>query len=352
MLPNLDELADVVVLTVENAQSPLLARLAAMEARLDGIGDLRDRVVVVETKASMPTAVLEALTEPDAAFLSRLTAVEALVQKWDDLRDRVVTVETKAASMRSVEAPVVDLAPILARVAATEGHLTQLVELRDRVVTMETKAAQPPAVDFGDIRDRLLVLETNAARPSVDGAAFVDCRERLIALERKSQDDPITKEIAAIRERLAVAEVREPVPGPLGANGKDGADGLGFDDLVVEHDGERTFTLKYVRGDKTKEAGSFTIPSMIYRGMFTEGKTYKPGDVITYASAMWHCLKTTVVRPDGVIRDEVSGVGGIQGKDFWTLVVKQGRDGKPGLNGKDGANGRDLAPQKEPSWRS
>jgi len=167
---------------------------------------------------------------------------------------------------------------------------------------------------------------------------------------------PVVREqLAALSERVSAIEAREKgEPGPVGPRGadgpegkpgrdglpgvpgapgkdgpagKDGADGLGFDDLTVLHDGERNLTLRFIKGERVKEF-TVTIPTLIYRGIYTEGKTYEPGDVVTWGGSAWHCYKATTVKPDAVGR-------GPQAKDFWTLMVKEGREGKEGRPGAE-----------------
>jgi hypothetical protein len=164
------------------------------------------------------------------------------------------------------------------------------------------------------------------------GTAEVTRRQVLTEVQLAHVVD-VVKDLGAMRERLAVLETRAPVPGPSGAPGRDGIDGVGFDDLIVEHDGERAFTVKCVRGDVVKGLGTFRLPAMIYRDVWTDGRTYEPGDVVTWARSIWHCKKTTTLKPDGVARD------GPQGKDFWTLIVARGRDGKDGKDGPPGPQG-------------
>jgi integrin beta 3 len=120
-----------------------------------------------------------------------------------------------------------------------------------------------------------------------------------------------------------------PVVGQDGAPGKDGQDGIGFDDLTVEHDGERGFSLKFVRGDVVK-AFDFSIPLPLYRGVFDEAKTYEQGDMVTWSGSIWHANE----KPSG--KPEVS--------KSWQLAVKHGREGKKGI---DGTNGKD-GPRGEP----
>lgn len=103
-------------------------------------------------------------------------------------------------------------------------------------------------------------------------------------------------------------------PGRDGVNGKDGLDGLGFDDLSVEHDGERTFTLSFRRGDQVKEF-AFALPVAIDRGVYKDGTDYARGDGVTWAGSWFLAQK-----------DQPQGKPGES--DDWRLAVKRGRDGK------------------------
>lgn len=260
---DLKTLADSVVQTVKAAMGPVLERVAAVEARLSGVDGLRDRVVAVETKAASFVA-----PEPVTFDVAPLQAQIDLLQK--ELRacqERLLVYETKASMpLPALEAKEVDLTPVLERVAKLELKAVELAP----------------------------VLE-------------------------------LSKDVNALRERVAVVEVKPLLPGPAGPagrdgvdgkDGKDGADGLGFDDAVVEHDGERTFTLKYARGERVKTAGVFTIPVDIYRGTYIRGKTYERGECVTWGGSEFHANETTNAVPGE--------------SKSWTLKVKRGRDGKDG----------------------
>lgn len=104
--------------------------------------------------------------------------------------------------------------------------------------------------------------------------------------------------------------------GEKGADGINGVDGLGFDDLSVLHDGERTVTFRFIKADRIKEF-TVTIPAVIYRGVYAEGKTYTHGDTTTWAGSLWHCNEPTTTKPG-------------DGSKSWTMAVKRGRDGKDG----------------------
>lgn len=302
---------------------PLVERLTIVEqgakelsGKLTDCLTLRDRVVAVEVKAAQPPA------EPPAPvdvtpLTSRLAIVEAKLdvvpQRWSDLERRVTVVETKAAQPVELPKPI-DISPVVDRIAAAEKSIERLGDVRERVMNMVMPA------DVHGIRDEIRTLETKLATVKTgewDPAVTADLRERLLSLERKTTDDTLVREMSALRERVAVLEVRAPMPGPAGLNGKDGADGLGFDDMhEVMEDGGRTIRRRYIRGDRVKEFVHKTAVQ-IQRGVYVEGKSYEPGDVVTWGGSQWHCNEETTTRPG-------------DGLKAWTLIVKRGRDGRDG----------------------
>lgn len=130
------------------------------------------------------------------------------------------------------------------------------------------------------------------------------------------------------------------VPGPMGEkgldgkdgrdglHGKDGLDGFGFDDLSMEYDGERTFTFTFQKGDRVKSF-PFTVPLVLDRGVFSEGKTYQPGDAVTWGGSFYVAQKATAAKP-GLSSEE---------SRCWRLTVKRGSDGKAGAPGPEGPRG-------------
>lgn len=94
-------------------------------------------------------------------------------------------------------------------------------------------------------------------------------------------------------------------------------DGMGFDDLTMEHDGERTFKFVLSRGDQRKEF-EFAVPVVLDRGVYVEGKTYAKGDSVTFGGSV-HIAQT----------DGVTCKPGTSGD--WRLAVKRGRDGRDGV---------------------
>lgn len=88
--------------------------------------------------------------------------------------------------------------------------------------------------------------------------------------------------------------------------------------IVVEQTGERTFAFKQIdMMGRTAVQQEFSIPSMVYRGVFLEGREYDPGDTATWGGSLWHCDQKTADKP---------GEGGA-----WRLAAKRGRDGKDGV---------------------
>lgn len=258
--------AEMVALTVKAALTPILERVAGLEARLSVLGDLRDRVVVVETKAAAPLPVPEPYPDTLALVLERLAGIEARV-------DRVPVLEVSVG------------------------------EMRDRVLTMETKAAAVPV----DVHR--------------DGPSVAD-----LELKIHAAVEPVKTELVHLHERVAVVEVRAQIPGPPGADGKDGKDGKhgtdghdGFtaDELSAVQDGERAVVFKMTRGNRVKEIGRLVSPVMIQRGVYVDGKVYAFGDVVTWGGSQWHANEDTTTKPG-------------EGSKAWTLIVKRGRDGKDG----------------------
>lgn len=116
------------------------------------------------------------------------------------------------------------------------------------------------------------------------------------------------------------------IDGINGKDGRDGIDGLGFDDLEVEFDGERSFTFKFVQGERVKAFGPFKVPATIYRGVYQHGKSYERGDSVTFGGASWIAMADTDARPGGAEAESRS----------WQLAVKKGADGRQGPPGPRG----------------
>ncbi len=99
---------------------------------------------------------------------------------------------------------------------------------------------------------------------------------------------------------------------------KDGIDGLGFDDLMLEHDGSGLVYLHFVRGEQRKDF-ELRLPCFRDRGVYSEeSKDYREGHGTTWGGSYFIAQK-----------DNPQGRPGES--DDWRLAVKRGRDGKDGI---------------------
>lgn len=147
----------------------------------------------------------------------------------------------------------------------------------------------------GDVTKRLAAVEAKEMPLAVTGAV-IDREGQLVL----THSDGSTKSLGIVVGK--------------DAKGQDGVDGLGFDDLDVTYDGERTIVLRFQRGDQSKEF-AFSMPVVLDRGVWAEGKEYATGDAVTWAGSVW------IAQKDGVAEKPDGGNG-------WRLAVKRGRDGK------------------------
>lgn len=219
-------------------------------------------------------------------------------------------------------------------VAVVKGYIEkEMGALHLRIDALEKRVEAIPApVDFS--------ADINALKTAVKGIAIPALQdgksssvEELVAseVERRVSELPVAKDgkdgvglAGALIDRhgelvltLTNGETKNlgPVVGKDG-EGRPGLDGLGFDDLDVLYDGEKSFTLRFVQGERMKEF-SFAMPVVIDRGVYRDGNAYKAGDAVTWAGSLWIAQKETSAKPDA-------------GND-WRLSVKRGRDGKDGV---------------------
>ena len=100
--------------------------------------------------------------------------------------------------------------------------------------------------------------------------------------------------------------------------------GLAGADLVLNEDG-RTVTMSLrLTGNKIVQR-SVQIPSMIYRGVWTD-QPYTQGDTVTWDGSLW-------------VRMAGEGTSKPGTDSLWRLSAKRGRDGRDGLRGEKGERG-------------
>lgn len=126
--------------------------------------------------------------------------------------------------------------------------------------------------------------------------------------------------------------------GESGPVGERGADGFGFDDIQMVHDGERRLSIRFVRGAEVKECGPFVLPMQIYRGVHEDARSYERGDTVTWGGSLYHCNEVTQEKPGA-------------GSKAWTLAAKRGADGRHGKDGERGPPGPEGKPGRDLTQR-
>lgn len=91
---------------------------------------------------------------------------------------------------------------------------------------------------------------------------------------------------------------------------------------VIEASDLRSFALAIGTTSGKSLDIPFSVPAMLYRGVWADGE-YARGDCVTWDGSVWHCEKATETKPGN-------------GSADWKLCVKRGNNGK---DGKDGARG-------------
>jgi len=312
------------------------ARVISAEARLGVLGDLRDRVVAMETKAAMPVPEDPGLGELRerlmhvATLQERVASLETKhpLDALTVLHERVAVVESKAAEVIAPSPEAVDLSPVLERLAAVDARMEPLDGLRDRVIALETRD-RVITFDSKAVPDMTLVEARIAPlqeRQKSIEEELAHARPSIAAVQSGRLLETIAKDLGPIKDRLAAVELKGLIqgpPGPAGKDGKDGrdgrdgADGMTLDDLTVEQERERTAVFRGKSGGgQVRELGRMSFPFQIYRDVWRAGNTYERGDCVTRDGSQWHCnVPSTTATPGDGSKD-------------WTLVVKKGRDGR------------------------
>ena len=267
------------------------------------LGDLQAKV-----------AALEARPIPDLTSLTKNVEVDHI--NLDRLHERVMTIEARPASK--------DGAP------GVNGTSVTVEDVRPALTTwLEAWAGEYEKRAAADIETRVAALPK--PRDGLDGKSvgldevrpFVDAWLATWSVELQRHADDLLQKVVD----------RWPKP----RDGIDGEDGLGFEDLeVVQGEDLRTFTFKFARGEKVRE-WSFSVPAMIDRGVFEQGKEYREGDTVSWGGHMW------------VVKAERTEAKPNEGGTDWRLAVRRGRDGK-GLKGEPGPRGPNGKDGESPRW--
>lgn len=372
------EIAAIVGEQVAAAVAPLAAEKAALLARVEALeasqlddGRLREMVegavVALPAPADGKSITVDDITPLIAAEVERAVAALPVPQDGksvtlDDMRpliDAAVASVPAPADGKSVS--VDDVAPLIAveverAVAAlplpqdgTSVTIDDVRPLIESAVAAMPMPADGKSVTVDDVAP-LITAEIEravAALPAPrDGASVsIDDVRPLIADAVATLPAPKDGQSVTVAdvEPLIAREVERAVaalPGPIGlagamidrkgalmvtlsdgklidlgrVEGKNGDPGLGFDDLALEQISERSFVVRFNRGEQVKTF-TFSMPVMLDRGVFRAGEAYEKGDCVTYAGSLWIAQADTSAKPDGA-------------ESGWRLGVKRGRDAR------------------------
>ena len=265
------------------------------------IQGLADTVVLTCKAALAPTQERIAVLERVIVDLREALAQQAM------LRDRVVTLETLSAQQTLREQTLID-----------------------RIATLDTKAALvgpsgPPGPPGPAGRDGVDGLPGAAGKDGLDGRHGADGAAGPAG--RDGVDGPPG---AAGKDGLDGRHGADGAAGPVGPSGrdgsdgiaglagKDGVDGLGFGDLDVRFDGDRTITIHADREGHHK-SWPIVLPYLKYLGVYRDAQAYQEGDVVTWAGSTWVAHRETTTKPGDGSKD-------------WQLCVRKGRDGRDGID--------------------
>ena len=322
------EIAKIMADAAAKAVAPLKAEIADLRRQLDEAKaqapDIRQQVV--DAVAAIP-APKNGKDADESAIVGRVTqAIKADLEQWKaeaqgtikapelpDIKDMVDS--AVADAVKTIPAPkdgksftLEDAQPIL------DKAVELICEDAEKAISEAVAAIPVPkdgdngtSVTVDDVRPLIEAGIDKAVKqipPPKDGVGMAG------AMIDRDGNLVITMTNGEVKELGPV------VGGP-------GVDGIGFDDLSVEHDGERTVSLVFTKGERVKRF-DLSLPVVIDRGVYKPDLDIRSGDGVTWGGSYWIAQK-----------DAPAGRPGEPSSDGWRLAVKKGRDGKDGRNGID-----------------
>lgn len=341
-VPTAKDVATVVLEEIELPSAPTTEQVAAVV--LQSMASADQIAEIVRAKLTIPTAQEVAELVP-AAIVPTPEEVAALVKmpplpSQDQLVDAVmlrVKIPTAKEIAAEWVAPTVELSPVevptieqiieqITPLIPKAGDIANEVRSRIHVPTAEEVAKHVPVPEIPQLPELPELPEIPTTKEIVD-----ELLKQIPAAEKGEKGDRgESVDIAAIEqmverhiesrvakwalewERRASDKLQkflDSIEKP-----KDGADGLGFDDVQVKHDGRRHFDIVFERAGKTSKGFGFDVPLMLYCGVWKSGEHYEQGDTVTWDGCTWIAKTGT---------DEKPGQS-----DAWQLAVKKGRDGR------------------------
>lgn len=263
----------------------------------------------------MVSIVKEYLAREMGSVTKRLDALEKRIDALPapvDFADEIAALKSAVVSIEvppAFEVPEIDFAPMIdeavsravaALPAPQDGKSVTVDDVAPLIASEVEKcvSALPVAKDGVGLAGMLIDRAGNLVATMTDGGT-------------KDLGPVVGKDADMATIEKTIADKVAAIPAP-----KDGLDGLGFDDMSATYDGEKTVTFSFTKGERVKEF-SFVMPIVIDRGVFSNEKSYAPGDGVTWGGCFWIAQEETSEKPD-------------TGK-AWRLSVKKGRDGRDGV---------------------
>lgn len=286
--------------------------LGAIDARVKALEESKPDVPALVTEAVQ--AAVKALPVPkdgkdaDPAFIAeQVKAAVAEIPKPAD--GKSVTVEEVEPVLADMVKTAVEALPKPKDGADADPETV-------RALVKEEVAKLPPAepgkdADPGKVAELLLpnLKQMIEGWPKPKDGTSITVEDMLPALQGAVDKWALDFERRA-QDVLQRAIERIPTP----KDGTDGVDGLGIEDLQVEHDGDGNIVLRFARGQITREF-ALRLPRFKDCGIFRETDEFKQGDGVTWGGSFFIAQK-----------DAPAGKPGES--DDWRLAVKRGRDGK------------------------
>lgn len=339
-MDDMEALAGAVARAIEMSQAPLLARIAALEKQAALRGrDGRDGKDVDMTALS--------------ALLSEQvhTAVMALPMPRDGHDGSSVTLSDVEPLVKAAVADAVAALPPAKDGTPGTVDPMELAKWVDEAVQKAVDAIPRPkdglSVTPEDVAPlvKVEVAKAIAALPAPkDGigltGALIDRDGHLVVTlsdgTAKDVGEVVGRDVDMDTVLKQLQTAVEAIPRPQdGLNGKDGVDGIGFDDMDVVVDDERGVFLRCSRNGAVKE---FRLPVPYHRGVYQPGAPYSKAACVSWAGSTWIALKDTTAKPG-------------DGQSDWRLIVKRGGEGKQGKDGRDGMDGKEGRPGKDGRWQ-
>lgn len=275
MLPDAEQLAEIVTTAIKVATSPLVARIAVLEKSLAALPTPKDGV---DGKDGAPgrDGADGASFDPeqvDTIVASHLTKA---------LSDRTLPDEADVVS-----AVVKEVTPAL------------------KAFVSETVDALPKPKDGIGIVSVFVDRDGQLIQTMTDGST-------------KSCGVVIGKDVDMSEVNALIVKTLEAWPKPQ--DGKDGKDGLGFEHLEGVYDEHGRLSIEMRRGDEVK---TFRVPGHVHRAVYKPDVEYAKGDTATFAGSCFTALNEGLLGKPGECAD-------------WRMIAQRGRDARSPVAVKHG----------------